>query len=189
MRIKAKFSLVVILLLTAAGQVRAQATYNRWEAKPVTPSKPLATVAQRGTQIMRAKIRQDSLNRLQALRRDSARIVASATDMPLLQRGIGQRIKESRTLLGDNSYYEYLGKNIRYPSQALRAQVEGKITLRLTINAAGQVSSLSEVENTIPVGAVGRDEMVQQVAVALRQLRFKPGTITSEELTFTYKFL
>ncbi|AHJ97911.1 energy transducer TonB [Hymenobacter swuensis] len=109
--------------------------------------------------------------------------------MPLLQRGIGQRIKENRILPEDNSYYDYLRKTIRYPAQALRAQVAGKITMRLTINAAGLVSDVEETKNTIPVGATGRDEMVQQVAVVLRQLRFEPGTTASEELTITYQFL
>ncbi|SHM00411.1 TonB family protein [Hymenobacter psychrotolerans] len=184
-----KLGVISFLLLTAEEKARAQATYNRWEASPVVPSQPHVTVAQRGPQVMRAKIRQDSLNRLQALRRDSIRIAISATGVPLLQRGIGQRIKESRTIPEDNSYYDYLRKTIRYPAQALRAQVEGKITMRLTINAAGQVSSLSEVENTIPAGATGRDEMVQQAAVLLRQLRFQPGTTTQEELTITYQFL
>lgn len=138
---------------------------------------------------MQAKIRQDSLNQVQALRRDSLRIVASGADMPLLQRGIGQRIKENRILPEDNRYYDYLRRTIRYPTQALRAQVEGKIIMRLTINTTGQVSNLEEVENTIPAGAVGRDEMVRQVVVALRQLRFEAGPVTTEELTFAYKFL
>ncbi|WP_170172510.1 energy transducer TonB [Hymenobacter rigui] len=179
----------IVLVLTAAGQARAQAAYNRWEAKPVTPRKAATTPAQRGRQVMQAKNRQDFLNQVQALHRDSLRIVASGAAMPLLQRGIGQRIKENHILPEDNQYYDYLRRTIRYPTQALRAQAEGKITMRLTINTTGQVSNLEEVENTIPAGAAGRAEMVRQVVVALRQLRFEAGPVTTEELTFGYKFL
>ncbi|RSK33124.1 energy transducer TonB [Hymenobacter metallilatus] len=180
--------LFVVLVCTAAGQARAQATYNRWEAKPVIRPKP-PTAAQRGVQTMQAKIRQDSLNQLQALRRDSLRIVASGAAMSLLQRGIGQRIKENHILSEDNRYYDYLRRTIHYPTQALRAQVEGKITMRLTINTTGQVNNLEELENTIPASAAGRAEMVRQVVVALRQLRFEAGPVTTEVLTFAYKFL
>ena len=122
-------------------------------------------------------------------RQDSLRIVASAAEVPPLRRGLGQRIKEKKMVAEDIKYYEYARKVFRYPSDALGAETEGRVAIRLVVNAAGRVVGTTVIENTIPEGAAGREAMVQQVDFLLRQLKFEPAAIsTEEEFVHTYKY-
>ena len=129
---------------------RAQERYNRWEARPAPPPTPAASAAERGEKALASKARQDSLNQ-----------VAAVAKLPLLRRGIGQRLKEGRGKVADAKYYEYVLRLVHYPIAAVRAAPaaekgpEGIVIVRLTVNAAGQVTNSSLVESTIPVGAPG----------------------------------
>ncbi|UOG72794.1 energy transducer TonB [Hymenobacter tibetensis] len=115
--------------------------------------------------------------------------MANAAEVPSLRRGIGQRMKEGQMIAEDIRHHEYMSKSFHYPSEALRAETEGRITLRLAVNPTGQVVSITSTENTIPAGAVGRENMVQQVYFLMRQLKFEPAaTTTDEEFVFTYKY-
>ncbi|MCB2377107.1 hypothetical protein LGH70_05910 [Hymenobacter sp. BT635] len=181
------FSLVLVLVLSAPAW--AQNGLNRWDARPVPIPKPAVSAAQRSKQLAQAKSSRDSLGRVQMLRRDSLRIAARAAAAPVLQRGIGQRLKAKNAMPEDNKYYEYIRTSIRYPVMALRYLVEGDITMELTIDATGQVTAVKELANTIPPGAADRDVMVQQVRLLLAQLHFEPAsTTTEEEITVRYAF-
>ena len=162
---------------------RAQERYNRWEARPAPAPTPAASAAARGEKALLSKARQDSLSR-----------VAAVARLPLLRRGIGQRLKEGRGEVADAKYYEYVLRLIRYPMEAVRAATaatkatEGTVTVRLTVNAAGQVTNASLVESTIPVGAPGQANMVQQAVSRLQLLRFEPAAgVTEEELRVNYR--
>lgn len=180
MRMKAKFGLLVILLV-AVGQVWAQATYNRWEAKPVPKAQSANSATSRGPQSVLTKAQQDSAQTV-------ARIAAAKADMPLLKRGLGQRLQLQQTLPEDASYSTYIRKTLRYPILALRAGTEGQVTMRLAVSEAGQVVSTTVVENTIPEGAVGREIMIQQAELLLSQLKFVPDAATEEDLTISYRY-
>ncbi|MBX0289541.1 energy transducer TonB [Hymenobacter sp. HSC-4F20] len=89
----------------------------------------------------------------------------------------------------DNRYYEYVRQFITYPVDALRAQTEGEVKMKLTVDAAGKVVRMHLVESTIPSGATGESVMIQQARLLLRQLRFEPAAGTSEEeMKIGYKF-
>ncbi|WP_460621497.1 energy transducer TonB [Hymenobacter tenuis] len=166
----------------------AQTQFNRWQAQPVATPRPAYSSAQRGASIVRAKAVQDSVAALQRQRQDSLRIAAVADKMPLLQRGLGQRIKDKKVLAEDTRYSGYVRPLLNYPVEALRAQTEGDITFKLLLDATGKVVRMHLVESTIPPGAVGETSMVQQARLILRQLRFEPATTTSEEeFTIGYK--
>ena len=164
---------------------RAQERYNRWEARPAPPPTPAASAEKRGEKVLVSKARQDSLNQ-----------VAAVAKLPLLRRGIGQRLKEGRGEVADAKYYEYVLRLVHYPIEAVRAATatekgpEGIVIVRLTINAAGQVTNSSLVESTIPVGAPGQANMVQQAVSKLQLLRFEPAAgVTEEELKVSYRFM
>ncbi|WP_375435421.1 energy transducer TonB [uncultured Hymenobacter sp.] len=183
-----KPGLLLLILLLVGNSALAQTSFNRWDAQPMPTPKPTASAKQRGSQIVQAKVRQDSLARIQQVRNDSLRLVADLAQIPLLPRGIGRRIKENQTVSGDNNYYEYIRKGIRYPSEAIRAETEGQVIMRLKINTSGNVVSAIVIDNTIPPASVGRDEMVRQADFLLHQLRFEPAASnTEEELSVAYK--
>lgn len=183
-----KPGLLLLIVLLFGKSASAQTSFNRWDAQPIPNPKPTASTKQRGSQIVQAKARQDSLARIQQMRNDSLRLIADLAQIPLLPRGIGQRIKENQTVPGDNNYYEYIRKGIRYPSKAIRAETEGQVVMRLKINASGHVVDATVIDNTIPPASVGRDEMVRQANFLLHQLRFEPAaSSTEEELSVAYK--
>ncbi|WP_139921794.1 energy transducer TonB [Hymenobacter sp. DG01] len=182
--------LLLLLLITSFGgsPAWAQTGYNRWDAKPVTTPKPATSAAQRGAQLARAKARQDSIVRAQHLYQDSLRI-AAATAPTLLKRGIGQRIKDKRLQPEDATYFEYIRRFIKYPVEALRAQIGGDVVMKLSIDATGRVTHLKLVESTIPPGAAGEVAMIQQARLLLRQLRFELAAgVTEEEMRIGYRF-
>lgn len=182
--------LIYLLLLVSIGccPAWAQTGYNRWDAKPVAAPRPTISAAQRGMQLMRAKARQDSIARARQLYQDSLRI-AVATTSSLLKRGLGRRIVDKRFLPEDNAYFEYIRRFIRYPVEALRAQIEGDVVMKLSVDATGRVMQLQLVESTIPRGTAGEATMIQQARLLLRQLQFEPAAEASEEeMKIGYKF-
>ena len=43
---------------------------------------------------------------------------------------------------GNNEFYEYVAKNLKYPRKALKAQVEGKVIVRFVVAEDGDVSDI-----------------------------------------------
>lgn len=187
--LKSGVLLLGFLLYLSHVKALAQTSFNRWEARPAAMPKAVASAARRGTQIVRTKAHQDSVHRIRQLRQDSLRVAAVAAQMLPLKRGIGQRIKEKQVVSEDAKYFEYLRKTVRYPEEALRAETEGRVVIRLTVDDAGKVVNATVVENTIPEGAIGRGIIVQQVSSILRQLKFEPDAgVNTEELEMNYKY-
>ena len=173
--------LLVLVLLFHTAPAWAQTTYNRWNALPVPEAKPTASASERGAKILSAKAKQDLIR----AQKDSIRLSTPSKD--LMQRGIGQREKLGKLLSNDARYYEHT-RRVPYPSEALRAQTEGKVTVRILIDAMGQVIDSQLIETTIPADAPGRDLMIRQFSQVLRGLRFEPSNgTTQEDLSINFK--
>ncbi|WBO86178.1 energy transducer TonB [Hymenobacter yonginensis] len=153
MKLPTVFWVFVILLLTAAGQAHAQATYNRWEARPVAMPQTKFTKAQ-----------QDSIRRTGYWQKN-----------PSLKRGIGPRIRNRQLLPEDQPYFDFVGRSVRYPAAALRAQTEGEVWMQLAVDATGRVVKVTLLTTTIAPGAGGEAEIVQQTREILQHLRFEPA--------------
>lgn len=179
-------AILLVLVCTWSNTAWAQTGYNRWDARPVPTPSP-AAAAQRGAQLVRAKAYQDSVALIQRLRLDSVRIAAIAAPT-LLKRGIGQRLQSKLLLPEDNWYFVYVGRVVRYPMEALRAQTEGDVKMKVLVDPNGKVMHIKLVESTILPGAVGAAIMIQQVRSVFRQLRFEPASSsTEEEMKISYK--
>lgn len=148
---------LLVLLLPGLPAV-AQSSYNRWEALPVATPPP-------GT-----KGRQDSLHR-----------VALWAKRPLVKRGTGQPTCDEPAADKATGYGHFVGNTIKYPIEALKAVTEGLITLRLAVDAAGNVLSAQVVGSTIPAGADGEAAMLEEARRVFRQLRFEPAAAATEE--------
>lgn len=70
---------------------------------------------------------------------------------------------------GMQAFYEYVGKNLKYPSQARRMGVEGKVFVQFVVNTDG---SLTDVQAIKGIGA-GCDEAA--VEVVKNAPKWKPG--------------
>lgn len=70
---------------------------------------------------------------------------------------------------GMQAFYEYVGKNLKYPSQARRMGVEGKVFVQFVVNTDG---SLTDVQAIKGIGA-GCDE--EAVRVIQSAAKWKPG--------------
>ena len=46
---------------------------------------------------------------------------------------------------GRKAFKQYLEQNLKYPQEALKNQVEGKVTIQFTINVAGQLSDFKVI--------------------------------------------
>ncbi|MBG8556231.1 energy transducer TonB [Hymenobacter guriensis] len=150
------------LFVTGLGQVKAQATYNRWEARPVP--------APQSSRASRTQAQQDS-----------ARKAAYWNTAPPLRRGIGQRLRANRLFPEDQPYLDFVRRFIRYPVEALRAQTDGTIWLRLSVDATGRVIRITVAENSTPPGAVGEAALLQHARELLQHLRFEPSAAETEE--------
>lgn len=70
---------------------------------------------------------------------------------------------------GMQAFYEYVGKNMKYPSQARRMGIEGKVFVQFVVDKDG---SLSDVQAIKGIGA-GCDE--EAVRVVKSAPKWKPG--------------
>ncbi len=70
---------------------------------------------------------------------------------------------------GMAAFYEYVGKNMKYPNQARRMNIEGKVFVQFVI---GKDGSISEVQAVKGIGA-GCDE--EAVRVIKNSPKWKPG--------------
>lgn len=159
MQLRAILGVLVVLLLTAAGQARAQAIYNRWEARQVVTPQTKYTKAQQ----------------------DSIRRVAYWQKNPSLKRGIGTRIRTRQLLPEDQPYFDFVGGSVQYPMAAMRAQTEGEVWMQLAVDATGRVFKVTLLATTIAPGAGGGVEMVQQTREILQYLRFEPAEAATQE--------
>ncbi|MBD2716639.1 energy transducer TonB [Microvirga sp. STR05] len=108
-----------------------------------------------------------------------------------LQRGIGQRLANQRRLPADSLFFRYVWGKIRYPAAALRAGLEGQVSVRLTIAADGAVTGAQGAGNklrqvvanvTPQARAAGEDQMVEEACRVLRGLLFEPAATSTEEV-------
>jgi outer membrane biosynthesis protein TonB len=150
---------LVLILGAGLSSARAQATYNRWDARPVATPQTIQTKAQQ----------------------DSARRVAYWQKNPPIKRGIGSRIRTRQLVPEDQPYFNFVGHSVRYPAAALRAQTEGEVWMRLSVDATGQVVRVTLLETTISPGAGGEAEVIQQTREILQCLRFEPSAAATEE--------
>jgi len=67
------------------------------------------------------------------------------------------------------AFYEYVSKNLKYPSQARRMGVEGKVFVQFVVDKDG---SISQVQSIKGIGA-GCDE--EAVRVLQNAPKWKPG--------------
>ena len=70
---------------------------------------------------------------------------------------------------GMQAFYEYVGKNLKYPSQARRMGIEGKVFVQFVVNTDG---TLTDVQAIKGIGAGCDDEAVRVVKTAPK---WKPG--------------
>ena len=184
---------VSILLVVALGvsltNVSAQERYNRWNAQAVATPSATLSAQQRGAHALLAKARQDSLNGIRRLLQDSLRLLAVKPIEVRLQRGVAKRLKEGKALPTDIKGYEYLAEALTYPRSAIMAGTKGVVTLRLTVDADGQVVDAKVLQSSIPPQAEGRAAMLQQARLIVRGLRFEPAGITKEEWAISYNVL
>ncbi|QNH63927.1 TonB family protein [Hymenobacter sediminicola] len=108
-----------------------------------------------------------------------------------LQRGIGQHLASQRRLPADSLFFRYVWGKIKYPAAALRAGLEGQVSVRLTIAADGTVtdaqgagSKLQQVISgvTPQAKAAGEAQMVEDACRVLRGLLFEPAATSTEEV-------
>jgi TonB family protein len=163
-----------LFVLNSIQTVWGQTSYNRWEASPLPSSKAVTSSTKPDTKGKREEAEAGKE------RQDSLRITSSAIRIPLLKRGIGERIKNKNLLPEDSVYKKFIINTIRYPQEALQAQTDGKIIIRLTVDASGQVVNL-DTRSPIPIGTPGREAMIREARLLVRQLRFKPSDKSSEE--------
>ncbi|OWP64070.1 hypothetical protein CDA63_06295 [Hymenobacter amundsenii] len=149
---------MLLLLLLPGLPAVAQSSYNRWEALPVAAPPPST------------KGHQDSLRR--------AELWAKS---PLVKRGISQPTRNELAAAKATGYAHFVGNNIKWPIEALKAQTEGVITLRLAVDEAGNVLSAQVVGSTVPAGAVGEAALQEEARRVFRQLRFEPAAGATEE--------
>jgi periplasmic protein TonB len=76
--------------------------------------------------------------------------------------------KKPEPIFGFETFYKQLGKNIKYPSQAKRNGIEGKVTVEFVINKNGEPSDLKVIKG---IGS-GCDEEAMRV---LSLMKWKPG--------------
>ncbi len=70
---------------------------------------------------------------------------------------------------GDAAMYQYLGKNINYPSQARRMGIEGRVFVQFVVNQDGSISDVQAIKG---IGA-GCDEEAERVIKSMP--KWKPG--------------
>ena len=70
---------------------------------------------------------------------------------------------------GDAAMYQYLGKNINYPSQARRMGIEGRVFVQFVVNQDGSISDVQAIKG---IGA-GCDEEAERVIKGMP--KWKPG--------------
>lgn len=70
---------------------------------------------------------------------------------------------------GMQAFYEYVGKNLKYPSQARRMGIEGKVFVQFVVNTDGSITDVQAIKG---IGA-GCDE--EAVRVLREAPKWKPG--------------
>lgn len=175
-----QWKLVLLVTLAGAGSsttVWGQTAYNRWEAKPA-PVPAVVPAERRGAKLMQTKVQRDSIEG-----------TTYWDSVPPLKRGLGLRIEDKRLLPADSTYFNFISRSMKYPVEALRAETQGIIWLRLSVNITGRIAGITLAESTIPPGAGGEAAILQQARQMLRQVRFEPAAIATEEkVKLTYKF-
>jgi len=96
---------------------------------------------------------------------------------------IFQIVEESPTPVGGlSSFYKYLSKNIKYPAQARRLGIEGKVFLSFVVEKDG---SITDVQVMRGIGA-GCDE--ESVRVMKGAPNWKPGKQRGKPVRVRYSF-
>ncbi|WP_170865316.1 energy transducer TonB [Hymenobacter psychrotolerans] len=113
-----------------------------------------------------------------------------------LQRGIGERLASQRRLPVDSLFFRYMWGKIKYPSAALRAGLEGQVSVRLTIAADGTVADAQGAgtrlmplfgEITPQAKAEAEAQLLQEARRVPSGLLFEPAAAsTKETLTVNY---
>ncbi|MBF9238882.1 TonB family protein [Hymenobacter sp. BT683] len=92
--------------------------------------------------------------------------------------------------------YHFTNRQLKYPSNSLRAGIDGKLHVHLTVAADGSVSRATIIRRELK--AEGGDAVYAEKgyadldAEALRvshSLRFKPSNVAVDTVTITYRFL
>jgi periplasmic protein TonB len=70
---------------------------------------------------------------------------------------------------GDNALLQYLGKNIRYPASAVRAGIEGIVTVAFTVSKTGEISDIQVLKD------LGHGTGEEAVRVIKTMPKWNPG--------------
>lgn len=114
-----------------------------------------------------------------------------------LQRGIGERLASQRRLPIDSLFFRYMWGKIKYPSAALRAGLEGQVSVRLTIAPDGTVADAQGAgtrlmplfgEITPQAKAEAEAQLLQEARRVLSGLLFESAAASTEE-TLTVNYL
>ncbi|WP_400190834.1 energy transducer TonB [Hymenobacter sp. B81] len=118
--------------------------------------------------------------------------LAALPDSALVRRGL----KTGQECATDPAYCAQIRRVVRYPTAALRAQLEGTVRVQLTVSAAGYVTAATlleaEFRSAEPLKAAeesaARQAMQEAAVYALRRLRFVPGKAGTEIVALSYRF-
>lgn len=167
---------LLLLVLLAAPEVRAQNSFNYWTADPPAPITPLhkrprsKPVPAKDTVVVAAE-------------------VPRVKQSKLIKRGLTQRMREHRPLEEDSISVVFFAQNSQYPNEAAKAGAQGNVVIRLEVAPNGSVSRTSVVSmdprplpgwnNTIPPSAM--QALANEAQRVFRMLQFEPATRTSQE--------
>jgi protein TonB len=110
----------------------------------------------------------------------SLNVTAQQTAEVTSSKGAGETftyVEKMPTFKDDMS--EFLAKNIRYPSEALENDIQGRVLVRFIINTKGDVDSPTVVKG---IGG-GCDEEAVRV---IKMMKFQPGTQNGEAVNVYY---
>lgn len=75
---------------------------------------------------------------------------------------------------GENAMYQFISKNLNYPSQAINKAIEGKVVLKFMINKEGAVSNIEVVKS------IHKSLDDEAIRVVKKMPKWKPGKMEGE---------
>ncbi|PVY40499.1 energy transducer TonB [Pontibacter virosus] len=83
---------------------------------------------------------------------------------------------------GEMQMFRWVGKNVRYPGNALKAGIQGIVVVSFMVDTTGQISKIEMLQGLHP------DCEAEAIRVVKQFPKFKPGTIEGVPTEMTYIF-
>jgi periplasmic protein TonB len=82
---------------------------------------------------------------------------------------------------GTEALYKYLSRNIKYPKEASKKNITGKVDMRFLVDSLGNIQMVTVIKSTDPIFEEEATRLIQSLP------KWKPGTVNGIPVNVFYR--